>query len=476
MSIPFIRLYDLCSGMYFYDIPKNVIISVDENTFIRLKELCKYGYDEFEQRYSDSVDSGYITIKKLINKGYLSDQHPESVFHPYTEYAQEYLNSCLNNLLIQVTQMCNFKCDYCPYSGNGLFDRKHNNKAMSSSTARKTIDFFVERCKYSDELTIGFYGGEPLLEFDLIKEIVEYTEEKVKDKKVIFGITTNGYLINSDMISFFKEHQFSIVISFDGPKHIHDKNRRLMSSGSGTYERVYANMQLLKEGGISFGINAVWDTEEKFNEVVEFFKNDPLLCDVNLNIQQVMTGRIGTGYVPDYESEYQEEVFTVKSYLNYLGLYDTLTNEQNDYVIQPYELIAKQIKEREGMPQVFHHGGPCIPGYLRLFVDINGNFYPCEKVSGKSRIMQIGSIDIGFDIAKIRDLLNIGKITETECKSCWAMNLCGICGMWADNNGDCFCKKSKLNRCDFIKKVVDKNIINYIVLSETKELLNKESS
>ena len=89
----------------------------------------------------------------------------------------------------------------------------------------------------------------------------------------MFGITTNGYLINNEMISFLKKHKFSIVISFDGPKHIHDKNRRLMSTGLGTYDRVYANMRLLKENGITFGINAVWDTEEKFNEIIEFFKS-----------------------------------------------------------------------------------------------------------------------------------------------------------------------------------------------------------
>lgn len=470
MNAPFIKLYDLCSGFYFYDIPKNVVISVDENTYLRLQELCKYGYDEFENLYRNSNDIGYLTIEKLMKQNYLSNKKPSTIFNPYTEYAEEYLNKCLNNMLLQVTQMCNFQCEYCPYSGDGLFDRTHNNKSMSLETALKSVDFLIKRSEYSDELTIGFYGGEPLLEFDLIKAVVEYAERKAENKKVSFGITTNGYLINNKMISFFKEHIFSLVISFDGPKHIHDKNRRLMANGIGTYDHVYANMKLLKESRIEFGINAVWDTEEKFNEVVEYFKKDSLLSDVSINIEQVMTGRIGTGYNAEDESEYQEEAFTVKTYLNYLGLYNQLTNEQNDYVIKPYELIANQIIERENMPSVFHHGGPCIPGYLRLFIDINGIFYPCEKVSGKSKIMQIGSIDKGFNIPRVKELLNVGTVTESECKSCWAMNLCGICGMWADNNGDCFCKKSKLNRCSFIKSVVNKNIINYIILSEIKHL------
>ena len=88
--------------------------------------------------------------------------------------------------------------------------------------------------------------------------------------------------------------------------------------------------------------------------------------------------------------------------------------------------------------------------------------------------MQIGSIDSGFNIPRIKKLLNVGALTESECKSCWAMNLCGICGMWADNNEDCLCKKSKLSRCTFIKNIVNTNVINYIVLSEIKRLLKME--
>lgn len=476
MNTPFIRLYNLCCGNYFYDVPKNAIVSVNSDTFLKLKELCKYGYDEFEKQYYGSNDDGYINIQKLLKQGYLTNEHPKIIYHPYTEYAEEYLNNCLNNLLLQVTQMCNFKCDYCPYSGNGLFDRVHNNKSMPIETARKVIDFFVDRSKYSRELTIGFYGGEPLLQFELIKEIVEYTEKKAAGKQIVFGMTTNGFLINNKIIGFLKRHRFSLVISFDGPKYIHDKNRKLMSNGAGTYDRVYENMHLLKENGIEFGINTVWDTEEKFNEIIDYFKNDPLLCDVSVNVQQVLTGRIGTDYVSDVDSEYQEESFAVKAYLNYLGIYKHTSKEQDEYVIKPYELIAKQIVERSGMPVAYHHGGPCIPGYLRLFVDINGIFYPCEKVSGKSSIMQIGSIDSGFNISRVKTLLNVGTLTESECKSCWAMNLCGICGMWADNNGGCLCKKSKLSRCTFIKSIVNTNIENYIVLSEIKRMLKMEEN
>lgn len=476
MNAPFIRLYKLCCGNYFYDVPKNAIVSVNSDTFLKLKELCKYGYDEFEKQYYGSNDDGYINIQKLLKQGYLTNTHPKMIYHPYTEYVEEYLNNCLNNLLLQVTQMCNFKCDYCPYSGNGLFDRVHNNKSMPIETAQKVVDFFIDRSKYSRELTIGFYGGEPLLQFELIKEIVEYTEKKASGKQVVFGITTNGYLINDKIIEFLKEHRFSLVISFDGPKNIHDKNRKLMSNGMGTYDRVYENMQLLKKNGIEFGINSVWDTEEKFNSIIEYFKSDPLLRDISVNVQQVLTGRIGTDYVSDADSEYQEESFAAKAYLNYLGIYEHVSKEQDEYVIQPFELIAKQIVERPGMPAVYHHGGPCIPGYLRLFVDINGIFYPCEKVSGKSTIMQIGSIDSGFNISRVKALLNVGTLTESECKSCWAMNLCGICGMWADNNGSCLCKKSKLSRCTFIKSIVNTSIINYIVLSEMKRMLKTEKN
>ena len=142
----------------------------------------------------------------------------------------------------------------------------------------------------------------------------------MRNKEILYGITTNGYLINQNVIDFFKEYNFTVTVSLDGPKEIHDKNRRLAIDGSGTYDSVYKNMQLRKENGLRFGINAVWDTEVSFRDIDDYFSSDPLYKNIPYNIEQVLTGRVDIGYNIDPDSEYQGNVYSVKSYLNYLGV------------------------------------------------------------------------------------------------------------------------------------------------------------
>lgn len=475
MNKPFVKMFEICTGYYFYDIGKNCIMAVNRGVYRYIQELCKYGYEVFEDKYKDNQDVDYLTIKRLRQKNYLSNNKPVEIYHPYTDFAEEYVNSNLNNLILQVTQMCNFNCAYCPYAGNGKFDRGHYNKAMPWDIAQRAVDLLIKNSRNSKELSIGFYGGEPLLEYQLIQKVVRYSKEKAGIKNLQFGMTTNGYMITDEMVDFFKKYGFSITISFDGPQHIHDKNRTLGANGKGTFQQVYKNMKKMKEKGLSFGINAVWDTEEAFDQVTNFFDSDPLFSGINMTLNQVMTGRIDTGYSVSAESKYSEDVFVVKAYLNYLGLYKQLTQKEKDYAIEAYENTARLLKEQEKMPRQFHHGGPCMPGQLKLFVDIYGDFFPCERISGKSKVMRIGSVDSGFDMVQIKKILNIGKITEQECKECWAMHLCSICSMWADNDENAFCKKIKLNRCNYTRALASKDIKDYIIITEIKNMLKEKN-
>jgi uncharacterized protein len=469
MNIPLIKLYNLCTGYYFYDVGKNCIIKVNQVMYNRLHEICKIGVEAFIEKYENTKDIESSSIKELISENYLSTSGPAVIRHPYTPYIREYINKRQNNLLLQVTQNCNFKCEYCPYSGGGVFDRTHRNISMSWDVAKAAGDLFVSNSSESKKLVVGFYGGEPLIEFDLIKHVIDYTKHIANGKDISFGITTNGYLLDESKIRFLKEHNISLVLSIDGPPTVHNKNRKLASTGGGTFEKIYTNVRLLNELDMKFGVNAVWDYEEDFLDIVNYFKFDPAFKMATVNIEPVVTGRASTGYTLSETAHYQENIFTIRTFLAYLGLYGNVSLQQDRYVIRPHKQIADQLIEREKMPSVFHHGGPCIPGYLRLFIDVDGRIFPCEKVSGKSAVMCIGNIVDGFDYEKIESILNIGKLSENECRFCWAMNLCGVCGMWADTNTGTFSKKSKLNRCDAIKKTIQTGIKNHIILSEIRK-------
>jgi len=110
-------------------------------------------------------------------------------------------------------------------------------------------------------------------------------------------------------------------------------------------------------------------------------------------------------------------------------------------------------------------GGPCIPGGQRLFISADGDFYPCERVSETSEAMQIGNLNNGFDIAKAKNVLNIGQLTEEDCKNCWAIRHCQICVKHCDNNGS-LCADFKRSQCEQIKDQVELQLKDYLFLKD----------
>ena len=146
-----------------------------------------------------------------------------------------------------MTQNCNFRCKYCVYSGaENSYQRVHSNKVMNWNTARKAIDFLWEHSIDSKDVNIGFYGGEPLLEFDLIKKAIEYSRKKFMGKEISFSMTTNGTLLTEEIIRFLSKNKVQLVISLDGAKEINDENR-VFKNGSGTYDRVIRKIDLIKQ-------------------------------------------------------------------------------------------------------------------------------------------------------------------------------------------------------------------------------------
>ena len=148
---------------------------------------------------------------------------------------------------------------------------------MTWETAKKAIDFLREHSVDSPEVNIGFYGGEPLLEFPLLKKAVEYSEQQFEGKKLTFNITTNGTLLNDEMIYFFQDHDVSLMISLDGPKEINDKNR-VFANGKGTFDTVAKQISRIREIAPQYGaklqISMVMDPSNDFDCINEICLND----------------------------------------------------------------------------------------------------------------------------------------------------------------------------------------------------------
>jgi len=150
----------------------------------------------------------------------------------------------LTNFTFEVTQKCNLRCKYCIYGGFYPNQRSHSNKEINFETARNAIDYIFDLVKknYRQEIIIGFYGGEPLLNFKTVKKIVKYATEIFTNRAVRFTMTTNGTLLSNEIINYIIRNNFRILVSLDGPKKIHD-SKRIFKNGKGSYEIIINNLK-----------------------------------------------------------------------------------------------------------------------------------------------------------------------------------------------------------------------------------------
>jgi uncharacterized protein len=212
---------------YIFDANRNVLIKDD------------YGLTECIKDNAPVLESTKRFFCRLNENGYLLDQYPTTVEHNESENIIYHLQHKVNSITLQLTQKCNFRCTYCIYSEDSSpYQRNHSDVEMTTESAEKAVDFLFSHSRDINSVNIGFYGGEPLLRYDLIRHVVKYVSEKYYGKKITYSITTNGSLLTDEMVEFFIEHEIYPMISFDGPREIHDKYRRFAHNGKGTYEVV----------------------------------------------------------------------------------------------------------------------------------------------------------------------------------------------------------------------------------------------
>lgn len=449
------------TNYYLYDANTDAVISVSKKI-----------YDFFlnvENKWQLSIKESSF-LNKLHGKGFLLPCNIEKIEHPATHFLSTILDRKIKNITLQVTQSCNLRCSYCVYSGK-YNTRKHSPKSMSLDLAKKGIDFLFEHSMDTNSVDIGFYGGEPLLKFDMIKKLVHYAYEQGEGKEITFNMTTNGTIITDEIINFLLDHKFNILISLDGPKPVHDKNRVFAMDGKGTFDTIISNIIYIRKNypelysRIAF--STVIDPETDNSCSNTFFLQFKEIEGI-----PVMAGMISDEYksekmtIPD-SFFIQDEKDTFQMLLYKLGRLTEKSVSQitRDKFNQLNTSMFFQRQRVRGLPKKIHHSGPCIPGAKKLFMNIHGTFYPCEKVSEGSLNTMIGNIESGFDIVRATSILNVGAITENECKSCWNILLCSQCIISADDTNG-VSKAKKIKSCVKSKRISDKLLKDYCTLIE----------
>lgn len=463
---PFIKLIKKYNLYYFYDVNTNQIVKITKDLYDLLEKESNNDIETILNNL-DNTDIK-LEIDKLLECGYLSNNRPISSKHFLSDYMNIYQSGGLDKLTLQVTQNCNFKCRYCGYAGDGYLNRIHNTNTMSYYTACEAVEFFLKHSINSKELNIGFYGGEPFLEGELIKNTINYIESKKLGKKITYRITTNGSIADKKMLDYLENYNVHLMISFDGPKTIQNKNRRYAINGGETYDTVEKTLNKIKNHYPNLyrnlTLHSVVDPSENYNEYTNFFASNEHFISRSYSTSIIDDSK--TIYKTKYSDAFVEMDSLNEMLYYYLIMYGKSKNVRSLYV-HNYEKTSLNDKFNR-MPCLdinFHHGGACIPGVTRLFVDVKGELYPCEKISENSECMKIGNIYEGFDQKKIQSQLDIINLCSEECSNCWAIRHCSICCNQIDNFND-FSLKLKKNICKKNLIALLTDIEKYILLKE----------
>lgn len=478
--VPFIKKIRTKNNLYIYDVNTNSILKVDETVFNIIDDiydlspetiLAKWQNQFNEVRMINSINNIKNIIKK---KGVFSHFRPKGIKHPFsTEKIKNKLENELMNLHLEVTQQCNMRCFYCCYSGKFAYMRKHNSTYMSFNVAKKAIDFFLNHSNNSRRKYISFYGGEPLLAFPLIYKCVKYANKRSKEK-IYYGLTTNGTILNDNIIKFLQENDFFVTVSLDGPAKIHDRYRRFLS-GRKTYNLVINNVkkfhQLNKNSSSpKLNLNIAISPPYKLKEIRKYIDSTVIENGfsiypffVNADESNLFSKNEKRGFNEDLVAQRSDLKNEFKTLL--IGKKVDCSPFLKKLFSTNFRIFYNRGSFRK-LSDYYYPNGVCIPGWEKLFIDAKGEFYICEKMTD---FYSIGNIHHGMNFKMIfRILDDYCNLSTQDCINCWAIRFCKACYDHA-NRKRMLSLETKRRKCAIIKNNIEEDLKFYLEILEENQ-------
>ena len=445
--MPLIRTFEDLGRKYVFDANSNTILPLAEDQWPLVREIER------------GVVSGEAQelLESFNQQGYFLEAAIHKIEHPETSAMKYHLTRKIKKLTLQVTQNCNLRCDYCVYSG--VYEtRAHSAKSMSLEVAKKAIDYVLANSVDEKSLNFGFYGGEPLLELDLIETCISYVRSVSGSKELTFTLTTNGTLLTCEAYERLVGLGVDVAISLDGPRDVHDSARKY-PDGRGSFDDIIRNLSKIQakhpDAKDKLRFMAVVNPEVSDSCLENLYTMDDIFPEYGINMAFVNDLYIDKPMVYSGELLSKQNQERTKLLLFMLGKLGS--DKVSRLVIGgrgAIELKYEQLRRIKKLPPICHPGGPCLAGAHRLFVNVDGVFYPCERVSEASEVMKIGDVDSGVSVEKANVINNIGKTTAEECKKCWAILHCAMCGAFSDDFAE-FSRGKRLSQCANSKLVVE---------------------
>ncbi len=390
------------------DVAYDAIAMLDEGkerTEIGRELLAKYGDRGVTAK---DIDDTFSDIDELIREGKLFS---EDVFKDKA-FDLKNRSNVVKALCLLVAHTCNLNCSYC-FASQGKFHGKSG--LMDFETGKRALDFLVENSGMRRNLEVDFFGGEPLVNFEVCKELVAYARsiEREKKKNFRFTLTTNGVNVNDEVIEWANKECYNVVLSLDGRKEVNDRFR-VDRSGKGSYDTIVPNFQkfVKARGGKNYYMRGTF-THYNTDFTKDIFHMADDLGFSELSMEPV---------VADPKSP------------------SALTEDDLPVIFDQYEILAKDMirREKEGHPITFYHyminlaEGPCIykrisgcgSGTEYMAVTAWGDLYPCHQFVGDPAY-KLGNIWDGVTNTKLRDEFKLCNVyARPDCDNCWAKLYC----------------------------------------------------
>ena len=401
---------DVCSGaVHVVDDPTYDIISMFEtNDLETIKKAVTEKYKDRDDVTEKDIENCYAQLLERQKNGQL---FTSDSFEPMAGTLKARTSGVVKALCLHIAHTCNLNCSYC-FASQGKY---HGERAlMSYEVGKRALDFLIENSGTRRNLEVDFFGGEPLMNFDVVKQLVAYARsiEKEKNKNFRFTLTTNGVLVDDDVIEFSNREMSNVVLSLDGRKEVHDRYR-VDYAGNGSWEKIVPKFQKFvnARGGKNYYMRGTFTHANP-----DFLEDIKTMLDLGFS-ELSMEPVVAASDDPA-----------------------ALTEEDKPVVMKQYEDLAKLMLERdkEGKPFTFYHymidlkGGPCIykrisgcgSGTEYMAVTPWGDLYPCHQFVGDEKF-KLGDIWSGVNNKKIQDeFASCNVYAREECRDCWARLYC----------------------------------------------------
>ena len=418
------------------DVYSSSIFVVDKMTYDIVDEIDKTNdelYSLFSEYSKEEIDECLSELRNLKEEGYLFSEEIKSEDIEYNR------DNIIKAMCLHVSHDCDLRCRYC-FASQGDFCGERS--LMDFETGKRALDFLIENSGNRKNLEVDFFGGEPLLNFEVVKKLTLYGDElnKKTGKNIRFTITTNGVGLDDDKIDFINKHMYNVVLSLDGRKEINDYMRPTIN-GKGSYDIIVPKFKKLIEGrgDKDYYIRGTFTSHnlDFSKDALEFYKEG---FD-KISLEPVVT---------DEKEEY------------------AIREEHLEQILEEYEKFSKiylDINKDEDKLLFFHFmvdlsNGPCLAkrsigcgaGCEYISVTPNGDIYPCHQFASDPSF-KLGNIFTGIDKREITEKFKKANVFNKEdCKECWAKFYCsGGCHANAYFNNHSLNKPYKIG-CEMQRK------------------------